>query len=87
MSIEKSFSEQHIRAQLERIFGSPAFANSARLKDFLGYIVDEAMAGRAGRIKGVTIAQSVFGADQSFDPETNSIVRVEAGRLRRRLSE
>lgn len=87
MDSEKLFTEQDVRAQVERIFDSPAFANSARLKDFLGHIVDEALAGRAGRIKGVTIAQGVFGADQSFDPETNSIVRVEAGRLRRRLSE
>jgi hypothetical protein len=44
-------------------------------------------AGRAGQIKGLTIAQAVFSAGENFDPEANSIVRVEAGRLRRRLAE
>jgi len=61
--------------------------SSPRLQEFLEFIVDESLAGRAGRIKGVTIAQAVFGANDSFDPDSNSIVRVEAGRLRRRLKE
>jgi len=87
MAADNPLTENDIRAQLDRILGSTEFANSARLKDFLSYIVEEALAGRGGRIKGVTIAQSVFGAGESFDPETNSIVRVEAGRLRQRLGE
>jgi tetratricopeptide (TPR) repeat protein len=74
-----------IRAQLRRIIQSAEFASSPRLTEFLSYIVEEALAGRVGRIKGVTIAQAVFGADESFDSDSNSIVRVEAGRLRRRL--
>lgn len=87
MAADNPLTEMEIRAQLNRILESAEFANSARLKDFLSYIVGEALAGRADRIKGVTIAQTVFGADKDFDPETNSIVRVEAGRLRRRLGE
>jgi len=87
MPADNPLNEQDVRIQLRRITESEEFTNSARLKDFLTYIVDEALAGRADRIKGVSIAQVVFGADQSFDPETNSIVRVEAGRLRRRLGE
>lgn len=87
MGADNRLTENDIRTQLNRILGSAEFANSARLKDFLSYIVEEALAGRAGRIKGVTIAQTVFGAGESFDPETNSIVRVEAGRLRQRLGE
>lgn len=87
MAAENPLTEQEIRAQLNRILASAEFASSPRLKDFLSYVVEEALAGRADRIKGVTIAQTVFGADTSFDPETNSIVRVEAGRLRQRLGE
>ncbi|MBL8583796.1 MAG: hypothetical protein JNL61_16425, partial [Rhizobiaceae bacterium] len=41
--------------------------------------------GRADRIKAYTIATSVFGRDVSFDPHVDSIVRIEAGRLRRTL--
>jgi len=87
MAADNPLTEHDIRAQLKRILESAEFANSTRLKDFLSYVVEESLAGRAGRIKGVTIAQTVFGAGQSFDPETNSIVRVEAGRLRQRLGE
>jgi len=87
MNSGNSLTEHDIRAELNRILESAEFANSARLKHFLTFIVEEALAGRAGRLKGVTIAQTVFGADKSFDPETNSIVRVEAGRLRQRLGE
>ena len=80
-------SEADIRRQIERILQSRGLESSPRLQEFLEYIVDEYLAGRAGRIKGVTIAQAVYGADASFDPESNSIVRVEAGRLRRRLEQ
>jgi hypothetical protein len=34
--------------------------------------------GRAERIKAYTIATSVFGRDKNFDPQVDSIVRIEA---------
>jgi len=76
-----------IKGQLGRVLRSRELESSPRLQEFLAYIVEEYLAGRAGRIKGVTIAQAVYGADGSFDPESNSIVRVEAGRLRRRMDQ
>jgi len=87
MAGPQNISEADIRRQIERILQSRGLESSPRLQAFLEYIVDEHLAGRAGRIKGVTIAQAVYGADDSFDPESNSIVRVEAGRLRRRLEQ
>ena len=78
-------NKQETHDQVKRITESAEFKNSARLKDFLNYIVEEALAGRSNRIKGLTIAQAVFSKGKDFDPENNSIVRVEAGRLRRRL--
>ncbi len=87
MAGPQDISEADIRRQIERILQSRGLESSPRLQEFLEYIVDEYLAGRAGRIKGVTIAQAVYGADASFDPESNSIVRVEAGRLRRRLEQ
>jgi len=83
----RNVSIDDIKRQIERIVQSRELESSPRLQEFLKFIVDEYLAGRAGRIKGVTIAQAVFGANDSFDPESNSIVRVEAGRLRRRLKE
>ncbi len=72
-------------AQLERILLNQAFADCERSRQFLRYVVDETLAGRAGRIKGVTIANEVFGFDDPEHAQTSTVVRVEAGRLRRRL--
>lgn len=76
---------EEYRAQLDRILQSSDFDATARERRFLGYIVEEALAGRAGRIKAYSIAVEVFGRDASFDPQTDPIVRVEAGHLRRSL--
>ncbi len=57
------------------------------MKKFLGFIVDETLEGRQERLKEYTIALEVFGRDETFDPTTNALVRVEAGRLRRTLKQ
>ena len=52
-----------VREELERILASPGFDASARNRRFLEYIVEETLAGRADRLKGLTIAIDVFGRD------------------------
>ncbi|BDG74324.1 tetratricopeptide repeat protein [Roseomonas fluvialis] len=74
-----------VRAELERILASAAFDASPRNRQFLRYVVEETLAGRAERIKGYTVATSVFSRQADFDPQVDSIVRIEAGRLRRAL--
>ncbi len=74
-----------VRAQLTRVLDSPDFNASARRRAFLSYIVDETLDGRADRLKGYTIGLAVFDRDDSFDPQTDPVVRLEAGRLRRDL--
>ena len=74
-----------IREQLDHILASGSFDCSDRNRRFLAYVVDETVNGRAGRIKAYSIATSVFGRDSSFDSQQDSIVRIEAGRLRRSL--
>jgi TolB-like protein len=78
-------SPSETRSQLERIVASPTFQASERRKALLRYLVEEALAGRADRLKGFAIAVAVFGRDETFDPQTDSIVRLEARRLRRDL--
>ena len=80
-------SPDDIREQLHRIANSNAFADALKLQQFLVYVVEEAVAGRADRIKGFTVAQDVFHLEHPRDAQTSTIVRVEAGRLRRRLIE
>jgi hypothetical protein len=41
-------------------------------------LVGEALAGRGDRLKGYAIAVAVFGRDDSFDPQTDPVVRLEA---------
>lgn len=78
-------SEHEIRAQLDRIRSSPEFDTPERARKFLGYVIEEAIAGRAGRIKAYTIATEVFGREASFDAQADPAVRIEAGRVRRAL--
>ena len=83
----RDVTPEEVRGQLYRIVTSRPFANSPRLQAFLEYVVEEFLAGHAERIKAFSIGQAVFGGDENFDPQNNTIVRVEAGRLRNRLSE
>ena len=76
-----------VRTQLDRILASPDFSGAARISAFLRFVVEEALEGRADRLKGYAVGLEVFGRDESFDPQTDPVVRVEAGRLRRRLRE
>ncbi|MEQ1953575.1 hypothetical protein [Mesorhizobium sp. CN2-181] len=78
-------SPQMVREALARILASPDFDATDRLRNFLTYVVEETLQGRPSRIKGYNIATSVFGRDDSFDSQVDSIVRIVAGRLRRSL--
>lgn len=85
-SARNAVEPEQVLAQVERIAASNDFAESDRLVEFLRYVVAEALAGRGDQLTGRAIAQEVFGRGASFDPQQDSIVRVEAGRLRRRLT-
>jgi TolB-like protein/Tfp pilus assembly protein PilF len=76
-----------IEAQVNRILASALFVHSKRQCRFLKYIVDQMIEGNTDRLKGYTIGIEVFDRDVSFDPNIDSIVRVEAGRLRSKLRE
>lgn len=71
---------------LEKILSDSTFATSDRLSAFLRYIVTETLADRGSRLKGYNVALSVFSRGEKFDPQTNSVVRVEATRLRKQLA-
>lgn len=84
--VSKPTAEQ-IRAQLDRILASKLFTLSNRLKAFLTFIVEAELEGQADRLKEFTLGIEVFGKDETFDPSIDSIVRVEASRLRSKLRE
>ena len=74
-----------VRMAVGQIVASPDFAASDRARRFLRYVVEETLCGRADRIKAFSVAVEVFGRDESFDPQNDPVVRIEAGRLRRAL--
>jgi Tfp pilus assembly protein PilF len=75
-----------IQGQLARISGSAQFRATGRLRDFLHFIITETLEGRGGQIKEYTIGTLVYGRRLPFDPKLDSIVRVEAVKLRARLA-
>jgi len=74
-----------IRAQLARILASPEFEATDRMRDFLRFVVEEKLAGRAQSLNAYTIAIAVFDRDEEFNGTNDPIVRIQAGRLRRAL--
>jgi hypothetical protein len=74
-----------IRQELERILESKAFKATGRRRKLLRYLVEELLAGRTRELKGYSIATLVFDRDDSFDPQTDPVVRLEARRLRHDL--
>ncbi|RAI42992.1 hypothetical protein [Rhodoplanes roseus] len=79
-------SDAAIVAALTRIVDSPRFRDSPQIAGFLRYVVERTLAGKADQIKGYTIAVEALGRDASFDPNSQSIVRTEAARLRQELA-
>lgn len=77
--------ERGIQEALEKIIASRSFRGSPRLQELLRYVVTETLSGRASTVKAYSIAVDVFGRNPSFDPSTDTIVRVQAGRLRNAL--
>lgn len=76
-----------IREQLDRVLASPHFNHSKRYPAFLRYIVDETLSGRTDDVKERTIGIQVFHRSADYETNTDPIVRVTAGAIRRRLAQ
>lgn len=55
--------DKAIRLQLNRLLASKTFSQVDRLKRFVGFIVDETVAGRGGDLKEYVIGVQVFGKE------------------------
>ncbi len=73
-------------SEVENVLASPLFAGAQSHQRLLRYLVEHSLAGRLTMLKETMLGIEVFmrPAD-SFDPRRDSIVRVEARRLRERL--
>ncbi len=82
---DRSFSAASVRSQLKDIIASKEFAKSERLCRFLQFTVERVLAGEPERLKQYALGRDVFDRGESYDPRIDSIVRVEACRLRSKL--
>jgi hypothetical protein len=80
-------TDNDIRAALERVIANAALRDSRQLTAFLRFVVEATLRGESHRIKGYTIAIEALGKGENFDPQTDPIVRITAGRLRRALEQ
>lgn len=72
--------------ELQRIEASKAFQGSARLLALLRFLVEETLQGHGAQLKEAVIGNAIYGRDPAYDPRIDSTVRVEARRLRRKLT-
>ncbi|HEX8030347.1 MAG TPA: hypothetical protein VF491_17855 [Vicinamibacterales bacterium] len=79
--------DPEVRAELDRILASRGFVSAGRLSKLLRYAVEKTLGGQTDQLKEYSVGIEVFGRDEKYDPRLDSIVRVEAGRLRSRLDE
>jgi hypothetical protein len=75
------------RAELRTVLESKGFVRAPTLANLLSYLCEKLFAGESNQIKEYSIAVEAFRRGDSFDQDSDSIVRVEANRLRRRLAE
>ncbi|MGH9431158.1 MAG: malectin domain-containing carbohydrate-binding protein [Terriglobia bacterium] len=73
------------RTELETVLASQIFARSPNVAKMLWYIGMKHLEGQEDAIKEYNIGVEAFGRPPDFDPKEDSIVRVEAHRLRHKL--
>ncbi len=74
-----------VQAELDRILASPGFRFSERLSRFLKFAIEQRLAGNAGQLKESVLAVEIFDRQATYDSRVDSVVRVEARRLREKL--
>lgn len=74
-----------IRAELKTILGSESFTSSRRCSDFLELVVELTLAGDFESLTERFLGVKLFGRAIDYETATDSIVRVRANDVRRRL--
>lgn len=81
----RPITRQQEQAELEAVLSSEIFRRAPNLSQILSYVCRQYFSGEAARIKEYNIAVEALGRSLDFDPNEDTIVRVEASRLRKRL--
>jgi hypothetical protein len=73
--------------EIDRLVNSHTLHGSESLCKLLRYLADHAIRRPGVALKEYQIATEVFGRPSDFDPQLDSLVRVQAGRLRSKIAE
>jgi len=79
--------ESQIRATLSAILASPVFQSSPGLGRLLTFLVEEDLSDRTANLKETYVGHLLYRLPATYDPRFDSVVRVNANRLRGRLLE
>ncbi len=79
--------QAEIRRELDRVLKSAPFRSAKRCHDFLDYVVTKAVERNTESLKERTLAVEVFGRKADADLGEDSIVRVGAREVRKRLAQ
>ncbi len=77
---------EEIQAQVDRLIRSKTFETSEVHRRLLQYLAEKTIRGEADRLKEYTIGLEAFGKPSTYDPRQDSIVRLQVGRLRQKLT-
>lgn len=75
-----------ILGQVEKLVSSQTLHGSESLRKLLQYLAKQSLDHPGTPVKEHQIATEVFGRPSDFDPQLDSLVRVQAGRLRSKLA-
>ena len=84
-SLKSDLTSEIIRLSLRKILSNELFARSSRQSRFLRFTVEETLAGRGPDLEQYVIGLKVFDRTDSFDPQSDPIVRIGAMRVRAKL--
>ena len=84
--VNKSIEEKTIKKHVAKVLSSESFHEASRLQQFFRYVVDKYCEGSTQEINQYAVGVEAFGFSEDFNPQRSSVVRLEAGRLRRRLA-
>jgi hypothetical protein len=89
MAVRHTFAagQEPFSQQIDKIIKSHSLRGSESLRKLLQYLAKQALNHPDAPLKEYQIATEVYGRPSDFDPQTDSTIRVQAGRLRLKLAE
>lgn len=82
----RDISQADIDAYIAQVEASAVLGRSKRRIRLLAHLITSECLGQGDRLKAYSIGLDIFGKPSEFDPATDSVVRVEMGRLRTALT-